>query len=155
MLGAMDGVAIDDGPLRELVARYVESVALFDVELYRSVWTDDAVWDVDGRGRIHGPEDITALFVRLRSRQELAVQRLMSGRGLIRGSEGVGRWVIHSVTRTNGAGTELIGVYDDRYRCENGTWRFVERAFAPLYRGPRELPGTVWPPAPSAPLLFS
>jgi hypothetical protein len=95
------------------------------------------------------------LFVRLRGRQEMAVQRLMSGRALIRGDEGVGRWVIHSVTRTNGAGTELIGVYDDRYRCEDGTWRFVERAFAPLYRGPRELLGTVWPPPPSAPLSFS
>ena len=154
MLGPMDEVEIEGGPLRALVSRYVESVALFDVELYRSVWTHDAVWDVDGRGRIHGPDEITALFVRLRSRQELAVQRLMSGRAVIRGNEGVGRWVIHSVTRTNGAGTELIGVYDDRYRCEDGTWRFVERAFAPLYRGPRELPGTVWPP-PSAPLTFS
>jgi len=102
-----------------------------------------------------GPDAITALFVRLRSRQELAVQRVMSGRALIRGNDGVGRWVIHSVTRTNGAGTELIGVYDDRYRCEDGTWRFVERAFAPLYRGPRELPGTVWPPPPSGPLTFS
>ena len=53
MLGPMDEAEdeIEGGPLRALVARYVESVALFDVELYRSVWTHDAVWDVDGRGR--------------------------------------------------------------------------------------------------------
>ena len=33
----MDEIEIEGGPLRALVSRYVESVALFDVELYRSV----------------------------------------------------------------------------------------------------------------------
>lgn len=137
--------------LRDLVARYVEAVALFDTDLYRSVWTEDAIWVVDGRGTICGPDEITALYERLRARQEMAVQRVMSGRTHSVGDHGVGRWVIHSVTRTEGKGVELIGVYDDRYRRDNGEWRFVERAFSPLYRGDRDLPGKVWdPPAPSA-----
>ncbi|MCB0997235.1 MAG: nuclear transport factor 2 family protein [Acidimicrobiales bacterium] len=137
---------IDGGPLAELVARYVEAVALFDRELYRSVWTDDAVWVVDGRGSFVGPDAITELYVELRGRQELAVQRVMSGRATADGDTGSGRWIIHSITRTDGKGEELVGVYDDRYRLEGASWRFVERAFRPLYRGPRDLPGRVWRP---------
>ena len=52
---------IDRGPIGELVARYVEAVALFDIELYRSLWTDDAIWVVDGRGQFQGPAAITHL----------------------------------------------------------------------------------------------
>lgn len=143
---------LDGGPLRELVARYVECVALFDLELFRTLWTDDAAWVVDGRGTFRGPDEITALFAQLRGRQELAVQRVTSGRAHHDGHRGVGRWVIHSVTRTEGKGAELIGVYDDRYRFEHGRWAFVERAFTPLYRGPRELPGRTWAPPPARPL---
>jgi hypothetical protein len=131
-------------------------VATADADLYRSVWAADSVWDVDGRGRFHGPDAITELFVRLRERQELAVQRLVSGRVAVadlpdRVADGAtGRWVIHSLTRTDGQGSELVGIYDDRYARTADGWRFVERAFHPLYRGPVELPGRVFaPPAPT------
>lgn len=147
----MNTTETDGGPLRELVSRYVECVALFDVELFRSLWTEDATWVVDGRGTIRGPDAITELYQTLRGAQELAVQRITSGRARHDDRDGVGRWVIHSLTRTDDAGEELIGVYDDRYRYENGRWCFVERAFTPLYRGPRDLPGRVWaPPTPSS-----
>ena len=108
----------------------------------------DAVWVVDGRGSFHGPSDITALFVRLRERQEFAVQRIVSGRvefGAER-SRATGRWVIHSLTRTAGSGAELVGVYDDEYVRESDGWRFRERAFTPLYRGPVALEGAVFAP---------
>jgi hypothetical protein len=146
------GGTIDGGAIRELVARYVEAVALFDVELYRSVWTADSVWGVDGRGDISGPDAITELFVQLRGRQELAVQRVMSGRAHVDGDHGAGRWIIHSLTRTEGRGEELLGVYDDRYRRDDGAWRFVRRDFSPLYRGRHDLPGRVWAPPPARPL---
>ena len=134
--------------INDLVARYVEAVALFDVALYRAVWAADAVWVVDGRGSFHGPSDITALFVRLRERQEFAVQRIVSGRvefGAER-SRATGRWIIHSLTRTAGSGAELVGVYDDEYVRESDGWRFRERAFTPLYRGPVALEGAVFAP---------
>ena len=144
-----DRIAIND-----LVARYVEAVALFDRELFRSVWATDAVWVVDGRGSFHGPDDITALYARLRGRQEFAVQRVVSGRAEIAsgGAHAHGRWVIHSLTRTGGAGAELVGVYDDRYVREPGGWRFRERAFSPLYRGPVLLDGVVFAPPALGPL---
>ena len=140
--------AADRFEINDLVARYVEAVALFDADLYRSVWAADAVWVVDGRGSYRGAADITALFVRLRERQEFAVQRVVSGRvewgtNLTRAT---GRWVIHSLTRTAGAGAELVGVYDDAYVREPTGWRFRERAFTPLYRGATSLEGTVFPP---------
>jgi hypothetical protein len=149
--GEPSGWLADRFACSDLVARYVEAVALFDAELYRSVWAADAVWVVDGRGSFHGPADITALFVRLRARQELAVQRVVSGR-VERGADpkrATGRWVIHSLTRTGGVGAELVGVYDDQYVREPAGWRFRERAFTPLYRGPVALEGTVFaPPSP-------
>jgi ketosteroid isomerase-like protein len=153
--------AADELAIRDLVARYVEAVATGDAELYRSVWAPDAVWDVDGRGRFHGPDAITELFVKLRVRQEFAIQRLMSGRvalagdgegGAGEGHTATGRWVIHSLTRTDGQGSELAGIYDDRYARTSDGWRFVERVFHPLYRGPVELPGRVFTPPELDPL---
>lgn len=134
--------------IQDLVARYVEAVATADGALFRSVWAADGEWVVDGRGTFRGPDDITALFLRLRGRQELAVQRVVSGRAVVH-ADGVtasGRWVIHSLTRTAGAGAELVGIYDDRYVREAGGWRFRERAFSPLYRGATALDGTVFAP---------
>ena len=137
-------VARDTEALGDLVARYVEAVACFDVELYRSLWADDAQWVVDGRGTFVGPDAITALFVELRQPQELAVQRVTGGRVTVDGEGARGRWIIHSLTRTGGRGSELIGVYDDDYVRTGGLWRFARRDFHPLYRGPRELPGRVF-----------
>jgi hypothetical protein len=133
--------------IADLVAQYVEAVATADRDLFRSVWADGATWVVDGRGTYRGPDEITELFWRLRMRQELAVQRVVSGRAVVvTETRASGRWVIHSLTRTDGAGAELVGIYDDEYICERGQWRFLERAFSPLYRGPVTLDGTVFPP---------
>ena len=146
------GRMIDGGAIRELVARYVEAVALFDADLYRSVWEPDAVWEVHGRGRFVGPSAITDLFVELRGRQEMAVQRVVGGRARCNATEGRGRWIIHSLTRTEGKGEELLGVYEDRYRNSRDAWRFLERSFHPLYRGPAALPGRVFAPPVLVPL---
>ena len=137
---------------QQLVARYVEAVALFDVELYRSVWTDDAVWYVDGRGEYIGPDAITELFARLRGRQEMAVQRVVSGRAECDAAGGRGRWVIHSLTRTSGKGAELVGIYEDTYRYVDDQMLFASRAFHPLYRGPIDLPGRAFAPPQFGPL---
>jgi hypothetical protein len=137
----------------DLVARYVEAVATADRDLFRSVWAADSTWFVDGRGTYHGPDDITALFWRLRERQELAVQRVVSGRAeVLDDVTACGRWVIHSLTRTAGAGEELVGIYDDRYVREGGEWRFRSRAFSPLYRGTITLDGQVFAPPRLGPL---
>ena len=142
-----EAMADDRTEIDDLVARYVEAVACFDVELYRSLWADDAEWVVDGRGTFRGPDAITELFADLRRPQELAVQRITGGRSDVDGDRGSGRWIIHSLTRTDGTGTELIGIYDDEYVRVEAGWRFRQRAFRPLYRGPRDLPGRVFPPA--------
>jgi len=138
--------------ISDLVAQYVEAVATADRDLFRSVWAEDASWVVDGRGTFRGPDEITELFWRLRMRQELAVQRVVSGRAVVHpdNASASGRWVIHSLTRTEGVGAELVGIYDDKYVYERHRWQFLERAFSPLYRGPVELGGTVFaPPATS------
>jgi SnoaL-like domain len=135
---AHDRLAIAD-----LVARYVEAVATADRALFHSVWAGDARWLVDGRGTFTGPDEITSLFWRLRERQEFAIQRVVSGRAIVQHDDtATGRWIIHSLTRTNGNGAELVGIYDDRYVRENSQWRFRERAFTPLYRGPIALEAT-------------
>jgi len=68
------------------------------------------------------------------------------------GDAATGRWVIHSLTRTDGQGSELVGIYDDRYARTAGGWCFVERAFHPLYRGPVALEGRVFAPPALDPL---
>lgn len=147
------GTTQDRLQISDLVARYVEAVATADRTLFHSVWAADARWVVDGRGTFQGPDEITALFWRLRERQEFAVQRVVSGRAVIRQDRSAsGRWIIHSLTRTRGEGAELVGVYDDQYAFESSSWKFRERAFTPLYRGPISLAGTVFAPPTLPPL---
>lgn len=147
------GTSQDRLEISDLIARYVEAVATADRILFHSVWASDAHWLVDGRGTFTGPDEITALFWRLRERQEFAVQRVVSGRAVVRQDRTAsGRWIIHSLTRTNGEGAELVGIYDDQYVLELSGWKFRERAFTPLYRGPVNLTGRVFSPPMFPPL---
>ena len=147
----------DDLDIRGLLADMLDAVARGDATAWARCWTPDGVWVIPGYGELVGTEAVTR-FAELRGQYELCVQSLLSGRAdfdgdTATGGTATGRWYFREVQRVSpGAGTELLGCYDDEYRrtraTEHGGWRFARRRFWILYRGTITLDGTVYPPPP-------
>ena len=148
----------DPGPgaelrIRNLVGRYCEAVARFDVELFASCWTDDASWGLGGQPPTLGREAIIALFDRARRPFELCIQEILSGvvdgPALGEGSHGglrSARWIVRELQwKADRAPSCLIGIYTDGVHVEGTGARFHDRRFTALYRGPVDLTGTVTP----------
>jgi len=138
--------------IRRLLADMLDAVARGDADAWARCWTPDGVWEIPGYGRLVGAEAV-ARFAELRGQYELCVQSLLSGRADVDGDTATGRWYFREVQRVSpGAGTDLLGCYDDEYRRTNSTvnggWRFARRRFWVLYRGSVALDGTVYPPPP-------
>jgi hypothetical protein len=140
---------VDEMGVRQLAARYCDAVARFDVDLYGSLWTDDAVWETT-RGDIVGRDAVLATYTKLRARSRLSVQALLAGvvedgragdpPGALRAT-----WHIREFgLPTQGEPYELIGTYRDVCVPGPDGWQFARRAFEPLYRGPVAMPGTVF-----------
>ena len=141
--------------IRRLLADMLDAVARGDADAWARCWTPDGVWEIPGYGRLVGAEAV-ARFAELRGQYELCVQSLLSGRADVDGNTATGRWYFREVQRASpGAGTDLLGCYDDEYRRTNSTvnggWRFARRRFWVLYRGSITLDGTAYPPPPPRP----
>lgn len=150
----LDALAVDRA-VRNLTARYCDAVARFDLDQFSSLWTDDAAWVVPGVATTEGRDRIARLFGKLRGAYALCTQELLSG-WVAPGPgahEARARWQIRELQWKDDAPVAcVIGVYSDRLVHQADGWRFVERQFDVLYRGPADLSGTVHP-APSLPPL--
>jgi len=138
----------DDLEIRALIADILDAVARGDADAWARCWTHDGVWVIPGYGELAGAGAV-ARFAELRGAYELCIQALLSGRADVDGDIATGRWYFRELQRTpDGAGTELFGCYDDKYRRTPEGWRFARRRFWVLYRGSVALDGSVHRPPP-------
>jgi hypothetical protein len=139
-----------DLAVRNLAGRYCDAVARFDIEAFRSCWTDDADWVVPNVKTTSGRDAIVRLFATLRGGFRLCIQELLSGvvEPAGEGSAATARWQIRELQwRADGTTSCLIGIYTDRIVLDGGLWRFARRRFDALYRGPVDLSGAVLEPS--------
>jgi hypothetical protein len=134
--------------VRDLIARYCAAVVAFDREQFLACWQPDARWVAKGTP-IAGIERIGKVFLRARGMYPLCVQVPLST--VVTQADGVVSAVtqVHELQWVSGkvAGVELFGIYRDVCVRVGDTWRFAERAFDELYRGPRLFPGHLTVPA--------
>jgi len=161
MTGASDNhAALVDLAVRDLTARYCDAVARCDGELFASLWAEDADWVVPGVATTSGRDRIARLFLRLREGFVLCTQELLSGRvvpddGATAQHGGArARWQIREHQWTDGAPVSCVmGLYTDRLVAAAGVWRFAERRFDIVYRGPVDLSAPPIPLPPDLPAL--
>ncbi len=141
----MDAVA-QHLAVQNLIGRYCEAVLRADPELFAPCWTDDAEWCIPGEGVVVGREAIVETFFRLRTGYRQCVQQVLNAT-IEPGDDGTAtaRVQVRELQwRTDGTGSELIGVYhDDVVIGDDGRAAFSRRDFEMLYRGPVDLSGTL------------
>lgn len=138
--------------VQNLIGRYCEAVLRADAELFGACWTDDARWRIPGEGVVEGRAAVVDTFTRLRAGYRRCLQQVLNTT-VTRTDErtaAVAVQVRELQWRTDGTGSELVGVYhDDVVTDPEGRAAFRLRDFEMLYRGPVDLNGALREPRPS------
>jgi len=149
-----DAMTFDDDALdravRNLTGRYCDAVARFDMDLFASLWADDADWVVGDGAPTSGRDRIARVFSRLRGGYTLCTQELMSGYVTpdVATTSATARWHIREFQWKADAPVNCVmGIYGDHLAIRDGRCVFTRRRFDVLYRGPVDLTGAITPPA--------
>lgn len=122
--------------LQELANRYTDAILRVDRENLQSCWSESGVWHIMGQ-RFEGRNAIADFYQAL---TEGAVHvRHVAHSPILRlnNDSAEGRWqVTETVCGKDGAGSVILGVYDDTYTKRNGEWLFAERKLDIVYHGP-------------------
>ena len=142
----------DQQEITELLARYADGVNRRDLDAWTKVWSEDAIYTLNGAPKKVGRDAIVALYEKAMGIVESMLQVVHNGTVEVDGDSATGRWY---VSEHHGLGDDksvyVIGVYQDRYIRTADGWKFAERHFDHLYLENRngELSGTSFPfPAP-------
>jgi len=122
--------------IQELANRYTDAILRVDRDNLRACWSGNGIWHIMGQ-RVEGSDKIADFY---QSLTEGAVHvRHVAHSPILRinGNSAEGRWqVTETICAKNGEGSVILGVYDDTYTKEDGTWLFTERKLDIVYRGP-------------------
>ena len=91
-----------------LVGRYCDAVARFDIEAFAALWAEDAIWHIAGGDDRHGRDAIVDLFRSARAPFELCIQETLSS---IVDPRGHARWYVRELQwRRDGRRLQLLDV---------------------------------------------
>jgi ketosteroid isomerase-like protein len=134
----------DREAVRDLAARFHDGVNRRDVELLRSLWTTDAVWDLPGIARAEGIDQIAGILVGLVEAWELFVQ--IPGSAVVDVDSGAdlarARVPLHEVGRTiDGTDYRAYGWNEDEWKRTPDGWRLARRTWHPVLVDEAPAPG--------------
>ena len=131
----------DELAINELVARYIDAVNRYHADDWAATWAEDATWNLLGM-EVEGKATILETWKGAMSGFEFALMMLNSGTLSVDGQRASGRWYLtEHLKTTEGEASMVLGVYDDEYSRESGSWLFTRRRYNILYRGPADLSG--------------
>jgi ketosteroid isomerase-like protein len=136
----------DEWEIHKLSAMFADAVNIRDLDLFQSLWTDDAEWVVLDIATAHGAAAIAAKLGELLQRWEWIVQMVHSGIVDVQGDVATARWTTHEMgRRATGVGYDVIGVQvDDLQRTSQG-WRIARRQWNWIYKEEPALKGEAFP----------
>ncbi len=127
----------DDLAIRDLVARFADSVNRKVATQMYPLFTDDIVLEVVGFGVWSGADAVVTFLDDILSLWEGFVQAVHSGVVTLEGGplpqQATGRWYLSEFGVREGLDSYASGSYSDHYVKENGVWRFSQRRFDLLY----------------------
>lgn len=135
----------DELAIRALAARYIDAVNRYHADDWIATWSEDATWDLLGM-EVQGRDAILQTWQGAMGGFEFALMMLSSGTIEVDGKQATGRWYLTEHLKTkDGDSSMVLGVYDDEYSSESGSWLFTKRRYNILYRGPQDLSGDYAP----------
>ncbi|MBL6689389.1 MAG: nuclear transport factor 2 family protein [Pseudomonadales bacterium] len=124
----------DEHAIRHLVAAYADAVNRRDGDLWASTWADNSTWVLRGNP-FEGKATILDTWHGAMGSFEFVVQLVYQGTLEVDGERATGRWYLTEHLRPQGSdeGRYTVGVYEDEYVKESGTWLFSKRSYEVLY----------------------
>ena len=138
----------------DLVARFDDAVNRRDREEFRSLWADDATWEI-GTPRpmqTQGADRITETWYTMTGQFDWLFRGSFAGVVTLDGAKGTGRWPCvetGAYIKGNGSnpqpGYDNRAVYEDEYIKRDGHWLFHKRRYLYLWLSSQALPGQAVP----------
>lgn len=119
----------DRDQIKELTARYCWHVAHGEGEAVAALFADDGVLEVtDGSFKpVKGRDELLKFYRTSVNQPEMAIPFIQNHIIQVNGDEAEGTCGIEARFTRNGESVTAAGYYEDRYRRENGKWRFTQR----------------------------
>lgn len=140
----------DELAIRNLAAQFTDAVNERDVEAFRALWADDAVWEIGPpyQTSAAGVEAIVAMFSRLLEAKPTFVQLTHSGVVSFT-SNNTAHTRFTERERGKGPGDyyENLAVYRDEVVKQTNGWRFKRRFYEYRYLDTSEFKGTMMTPS--------
>lgn len=140
---------LDEGAIRNTIARFADCATRADYAMFHSVWADDGEFIIGkaphGQGAT-GVDEIVAMLRRLRAGKDFFVQFAVSGVIEIDGDEATTRTFCHEAAR--GPGPSYYRnhcVAFDRLRRFGDGWVFTSRSFQYLWLNTSPYSGDAFP----------
>jgi uncharacterized protein (TIGR02246 family) len=118
-------VAEDRDEIRQLLARYVHAIDAGRGDDWAATFTDDGVFDMNGRS-IQGAEALRAFAEGRGGARHVVANEVID----VDGDEARVQAYVFVFAGTPPAGT-VSGSYEDALQRVDGRWRFTKRAFTP------------------------
>jgi uncharacterized protein (TIGR02246 family) len=115
--------------IRELNETYSDGVVLKDAEIWASVWTEDAHWNLMGTA-VDGREAIVALWTQAMGGLDAVSFHCVPTRIEIDGDRAKARCQTQEIMAFKAGNTRIVGgLYEDELVKRDGRWLFTSRIF--------------------------
>jgi ketosteroid isomerase-like protein len=127
----------DEQTIRDLGHRFADACNRGDVDGFRALWDDDAVWVIDDpmNVRAEGAEAIAATLAELGAMWDWFVQMPHAPVITVDGDRATSRWTVseHAANSAERRSYFNYARYDDELARTPGGWRYTSRRYRYIY----------------------
>ncbi len=128
--------------IQMLAQRYADAVNRHHAEDWIACWAEEGVWYLGTPEPIRGRDTILAAWKGAMAGYPFAVFMVQPSIVDVDGDTANSRSNVEEILEDpDGNAMRVYGVYNDKLVKEDGKWRFLERHYNVIYRGPIELTG--------------
>ena len=131
--------------IKRLKAKYARACDENDAELWKEVFTDDAMWDGGDKYGVHKISDMIAAVAAGQPPSEPVLHYFTNPEITIEGDKAYGRWLLWRASTTvswvlgptyeaNSRAVWVVSYEDDKYVRINGKWRQSEMKLTLLFQ---------------------
>ncbi|MFL0564476.1 nuclear transport factor 2 family protein [Microbacterium sp. 179-I 1D1 NHS] len=138
---------VDENAIRTLVETFVDACIRADHETFRSLWTEDGIWQTGAPfdHRSDGIDEIMATLHFLRDERIFFTQLIPTGVITIDGDTAEARWPVREVAQGPGeVYYDNLAMYFDSFVRVNGEWKFRRRSYKYMWLNTEKFAGTAY-----------